>query len=165
MAVSAPAIALRTRLRAGDIGHVVRRHGEIYAAERGWDHRFEAYVAAALAEFALHHDPERERIWLAETEGRIVGSIAIVSAGGDDAQLRWFLVEPACRGTGVGRLLLDAALAFCRSSGRRRVHLWTVAGLDAAARLYRAAGFRLTESLPGSRWAEGVVEERYELDL
>ena len=161
----ADAVTLRSELRAGDIGQVVQRHGLIYAVEHGWDHRFEAYVAGPLSEFALHHDAERERIWLAEIGGRTVGSIAIVSGEADAAQLRWFLVEPDCRGMGVGRLLLDEALAFCRTSGRRRVYLWTAAGLDAAARLYRRAGFTLTESVATGRWAEGLVEERYDLEL
>jgi GNAT superfamily N-acetyltransferase len=162
--VSTP-VTLRGTLRAGDIGHVVQRHGLIYAREHGWDHTFEAYVAGPLAEFALRADAERERLWLAEIGERIVGSIAIVAAGADVAQLRWFLVEPDCRGMGVGRRLIDEALAFCRATGRRRVFLLTVAGLDAAAHLYRGAGFVLTASEPGPGWGRPVVEERYELEL
>ena len=159
------AVRLRDQLRPGDIGHVVQRHGVLYAQERGWDHRFEAYVAGPLAEFALRHDAERERMWLAESAERIVGSIAIVSGEAGAAQLRWYLVEPDCRGMGVGRLLLDEALAFCRATGRTHVYLWTVAGLDAAAHLYRRAGFALTESVPSERWGAPVVEERYDLEL
>ena len=158
-------VTLRSELRAGDIGHVVLRHGLLYALEQGWDHRFEAYVAGPLAAFALQHDAQRERMWLAETGERIVGSIAIVSGEYDAAQLRWFLVEPDSRGMGVGRLLLDEALEFCRRSRRRRVYLWTVAGLDAAAHLYRRAGFVLSASEPSDRWGEAVVEERYDLEL
>jgi GNAT superfamily N-acetyltransferase len=158
-------VHLRHELRAGDIGYVVQRHGVLYARERGWDHRFEAYVAGPLAEFAVNHDAQRERMWLAEIGERTVGSIAIVSGGADAAQLRWYLVEPDCRGLGVGRLLLDEALAFCRATDRRRVYLWTVAGLDAAARLYGRAGFRLVESIATERWGAPVVEERHELEL
>lgn len=159
------AITLRTQLRAGDIGHIIERHGLLYARERGWDHTFEAYVAGPLAEFALSHDPERERIWLAEDPERIVGSIAIVDAGEDDAQLRWFLVEPDCRGSGVGTRLLAEALTFCRDTGRRRVFLWTVHGLDDAARLYARSGFRVAETTPAHRWGADVVEERWDLVL
>ena len=158
-------IALRTRLRAGDIGHIVQRHGLLYALERGWDHTFEAYVAGPLAEFALSHDPARERIWLAEQGERVVGSIAIVGGGADDAQLRWFLVEPECRGMGVGTRLMDAALDFCRDTGRRSVFLWTVKGLDGAARLYARAGFRPAESVPAEQWGASVVQERWVLEL
>jgi GNAT superfamily N-acetyltransferase len=162
--VSAP-FTLRSELRPGDIGHVVQRHGLIYALEYGWDYTFEAYVADTLSEFALRHDPARERLWLAESDGHIVGSIGIVSGEADAAQLRWFLVEPASRGMGVGHRLIEEALAFCRATGRRHVYLWTVAGLDAAVRLYRQAGFTLTRSVPGDRFGTSLVEERYDLQL
>lgn len=158
-------ITLRHELRPGDIGHVVQRHGLIYGALFGWDYTFEAYVARPLAEFALRRDGERERMWLAEMRGRIVGSIAIVSGEADAAQLRWFLVEPECRGMGVGGRLIDEALRFCRATGRRRVYLWTVAGLEAAAHLYTRAGFRLTTAQPQHRWGGDMIEQRYDLDL
>jgi GNAT superfamily N-acetyltransferase len=181
-------IELRTELRPGDLGRVAYLHGTLYAREYGWDATFEAYVAAGLAEFVLDHDPARERIWLAERDGDIVGSIAIVRARGAEsggaavegaapvagkssptpeevAQLRWFLVCPEVRGRRVGRRLIGEALAFCRAAGYRRVILWTVAGLEAAAHLYRAAGFRRVEAMTHEQWGRVVTEERYELEL
>jgi GNAT superfamily N-acetyltransferase len=158
-------VALRHEVRPGDIGWVIHRHGVVYARERGWDATFEAYVAETMAPFALGHDATRERLWLAEIDGRTVGSIAIVSAEKDDAQLRWFLVEPECRGLGIGRRLIDEALAFCRATGRRRVFLLTVEGLSVAARLYERAGFALVESVPARQWGADVIVERYELEL
>ncbi|HUF13167.1 MAG TPA: GNAT family N-acetyltransferase [Longimicrobiales bacterium] len=163
--MTSTAFTLRHELRPGDIGWVVHRHGVLYAREYGWDYRFEAYVAETIVPFGLHHDPARERLWLAEIGERIVGSIAIVSGQADAAQLRWFLVEPDSRGMGIGRRLIDETLAFCRATGRRRVYLLTVTGLDAAAHLYTAAGFRLTEQIPAARWGAEVVEERYDLTL
>jgi N-acetylglutamate synthase-like GNAT family acetyltransferase len=165
MTVAPEAVVLRHDLRAGDIGWVIHRHGVVYAREHGWDPSFEAYVAKTMVGFGLRHDPERERLWLAELDGRTVGSIAIVSAEDDAAQLRWFLVEPECRGMGVGRRLIDEALSFCRATGRRRVFLLTVAGLEAAAHLYAKAGFRLVSSVPAHHWGADVVDERWELDL
>jgi hypothetical protein len=43
--------------------------------------------------------------------------------------------------------------------------LWTVSSLAAAASLYRSAGFRLVEEIPGRRWGVDVVEQRYDLAL
>ena len=64
------------------------------------------------------------------------------------------------------RSLIDESLAFCRAAGYRSVYLWTVTGLDAAARLYRAAGFRKTETKPPAMlWGVTLSEERYDLDL
>lgn len=163
--MTSTAFTLRHELRPGDIGWVVHRHGVLYAREYDWDYRFEAYVAETMVPFGLHHDPARERLWLAEIGERIVGSIAIVSGEADAAQLRWFLVEPDCRGMGIGRRLVDEALTFCRATGRPRVYLRTVTGLDAAAHLYTAAGFRLTAQVPAARWGAEVVEELYDLML
>jgi hypothetical protein len=51
-----PDITIRCTLRPGDIGYVTYLHGSLYAAEYGWDHTFEAYVAGPLAEFGKSHN-------------------------------------------------------------------------------------------------------------
>ena len=107
----------------------------------------------------------RERIWVEERDGRLAGCVAIVAAESDVAQLRWFLVDPAARGTGLGHRLLEAAVAFSRDAGYSRIILWTVAGLAAAQHLYQQAGFVRTEATPVRRWGVDVVEERHELAL
>ena len=158
------AIQLRTDLRPGDIGCLIRLHGVLYAREYGFDHTFEAYVAGPMSEFA-RSDSDRERLWIAECDERIVGCIAIVASSADVAQLRWFLVDPSCRGVGLGRRLLNEAVTFSRAAGYRSIVLWTVSELVAAAHLYRAAGFTKSEEIPGRRWGADVVEEKYELSL
>jgi N-acetylglutamate synthase-like GNAT family acetyltransferase len=157
-------ITIRTELRPGDLGAIIHLHGTLYAREQGWDTSFEAYVAGPLSEFVLRAHP-RERIWVAERDGLIVGCIAIVAASPEAAQLRWFLLEPRTRGTGVGRRLLHGAIAFARAVGYSSLVLWTERSLIAAAQLYRAAGFRLVEERPGHSWGRDVIEERYELEL
>src|SRR5437868_14584394 len=103
--VSHGAVSVRTDLRPGDIGAIVHLHGVLYAREYGFDATFEAYVAGPLAEFVRSGSP-RERLWIAERDGRIVGCVAIVAASPETAQLRWFLVDPSARGMGLGRKLL-----------------------------------------------------------
>jgi ribosomal protein S18 acetylase RimI-like enzyme len=161
----APAgFTLRTVLRPGDLGAIVHLHGVVYAREYGFDPTFEAYVAGPLAGF-VRAGSDRERIWIAERAGRLAGSVAIVAATPATAQLRWFLVDPAARGAGLGRRLLDLAIDFSRGCGYSAITLWTVSALAAAAHLYRAAGFRKVEEKPGRMWGVAVEEERYELDL
>jgi len=158
------ALTIRTELRPGDLGEIVKMHGVFYAREFGFDSSFQAYVAGPLADFA-RRAADRERIWIAEDGARIVGVVAIVAASDEAAQLRWFLVDPETRGLGLGTTLLAQAVEFSRSCGYRRILLWTVRALEAAARLYRAAGFVPTEATPGRHWGVDVIEERYDLSL
>lgn len=157
-------ITLRTDLRPGDFGAVVYLHGTLYAREYGFDPTFEAYVAGPLAEFVLHLC-DRNRIWLAEENDRLVGCIAIVGASETEAQLRWYLVDPSVRGQGLGKRLLQEALQFCRDRGYQTVFLWTVGQLTTAAHVYRSFGFEKVEEKPGRCWGVDLVEEKYELHL
>jgi GNAT superfamily N-acetyltransferase len=160
-------VVLRTSPRADDVDVVAELHARLYAAEDGFGPRFVAYVAEGMAELvrALEHDPGAGRLWLPEVEGRVRGSMAIVRAAPPTAQLRWFLLAPELRGRGLGRHLLDRALAYAEREGYESVFLLTVKGLDRAAKLYRAAGFALTDERPGAPWGEHAIEQRYELRL
>jgi GNAT superfamily N-acetyltransferase len=159
-------VLIRHDLRPGDMGRVIALHGMLYAEEYGFDHGFEAYVAETVAEFGRLARPGLDRLWAAERAGQLVGSIAIVGREDGAAQLRWFLVHPDARGSGLGRRLLHEALTFCRAAGYRSVYLWTVTGLEAAARLYVAAGFRKTETKPpATLWGVDLAEERYDRDV
>lgn len=159
-----PDISIRTELRPGDIGYVIYLHGTLYAAEYGWDHTFEAYVAGTLFEFGKSKN-DRQRIWLVENDGKLAGSIAIVEASKEEAQLRWFLLHPDLRGKGIGRILMSEAILFCREMRYSRIFLLTERKLTAAARLYESAGFRLINENPHEVWGGLVTEQRYELSL
>lgn len=157
---------LRHDLRPGDLGGVAAQHGVLYAVEFGFDHTFEAYVAASLAEFGRDARPDRGRLWVAERNDCIVGSIGIVLHDDAAAQLRWFLVHPDERGHGLGRRMIEESIAFCRAGGCTSVFLWTVGVLVDAARLYTAAGFHKSiEQPPAQQWGTTVTEQRYELTL
>ncbi len=163
------AVTIRHGLKPGDQGMIIHLHGAIYAAEYGLDATFEPYVARPLADFALA-GPDAGRIWLAETAGpggeaRILGCIAVVKVDQGAGQIRWFLLRPEARGKGLGRLLLEAALAYARDEGLSALHLWTFADLDAAIHLYRAYGFALTEEATHAIWGGIRTEQRFDLRL
>jgi len=155
---------MRHDLRPGDLGAIVRLHGILYAREYGFDPTFEAYVAGPLADF-VRRGSDRDRLWIAEQDGRLAGCIAIVAASPEIAQLRWFLVDPSTRGTGLGKWLLQEAIAFSKEREYEQVFLWTVSALQAAAHLYQLVGFRKVEEEAGRMWGVDVVEEKYELQL
>jgi GNAT superfamily N-acetyltransferase len=142
-------------------------HGELYAAEFGWDESFEALVARIVADYAAAHDPGREAAWIAELDGRRVGCVMCVADRDDRATalLRTLLVHPDARGLGLGLLLLDACLTFAAGAGYERVRLWTNDPLTAARHLYLKRGFELVAQEPHSSFGVELVGQTYELEL
>lgn len=147
----------------GDLGWIVQRHGALYAAEQGWDHRFEGVVAGVVSDYVKTHDPAREACWIAEHEGQKVGSILLACESDTVGRLRLLLVEPSARGLGVGQALIAACLGFARDAGYAEVVLWTQANLLPARKLYAAAGFELEESWPYDGFGADLVSESWRL--
>ena len=159
---AATAFALRHDLRPGDLGALVSLHGTVYARECGFDSTFEAHIARHLGEF-VQARTDCDQLWIAEWEGRLAGSIAIVSHSERDAQLCWLLVEPSARSLGLGRRLLHTAVAFCRRYQYEYVFLQSFRVMTAASHLFRSIGFEKAGEWPSERWDVAVVEELYVL--
>ncbi|MGW0943660.1 GNAT family N-acetyltransferase [Streptomyces sp. NPDC002623] len=159
---SRAAIEVDTELRPGDVGQIAVLHAREYAEIAGFGVAFEAVVAGDLAEFVRRDDPA-DRIWIARDEdGTVVGSIAVeLSHGPREAHLRWFLVGRAARGTGLGRRLLNDAVAYCDAGGAEATALWTFQGLDTARAMYEKHGFALVSEQSGDRWGNTVVEQLF----
>ncbi|QHC20984.1 bifunctional helix-turn-helix transcriptional regulator/GNAT family N-acetyltransferase [Streptomyces sp. GS7] len=162
---SAPAVTLRTT-RPGDLGWMVERNAALYAAEYGFDLRYEALVARIVAEYAEGFDPRWDRTWIAELAGERVGAVMCVrDARPGVARLRLLLVEPGARGHGVGRRLVGACVEFAREAGYGELVLWTNSVLGAARRIYQRAGFELAAEEPHRSFGQDLVGQDWRLTL
>ena len=90
-------------------------------------------------------------VLVAEDNGHVIGYAYAAVEGYDYMALRGpagvlhdVIVDSEHRGRGVGRLLLDATLAYLKSRGAPRVILWTAERNEPAQRLFASVGFRRT---------------------
>lgn len=94
-------------------------------------------------------------------EGPVIGTIALRRLGDDCAELKRFYLLEAWHGMGLGKRLLETAIAHARDQGFARVRLDTTLKSEAAIRLFEAAGFTRIERYNEDRFAELF----FELDL
>jgi ribosomal protein S18 acetylase RimI-like enzyme len=115
-------------------------------------HRDEGHPLDAAGEAALRAIAEGEtlaRAWIARKDGEPVGYLVItlgysVEYGGRDGFIDDLYLAPASRGRGLGRKLLEFALAEAAALGIRTLHLEVEPDNESAARLYRSTGFAET---------------------
>ena len=90
-------------------------------------------------------------VLVAERDGAVIGYTYAGVEGFDYMSLRGpagvlydIVVDPAHRGNGVGRMLLDATIAALEARGASQVVLSTAERNESAQRLFDRAGFRRT---------------------
>jgi GNAT superfamily N-acetyltransferase len=144
---------------------VLERHAFLFEDEGGWDEPFIAMIARLIADYLGDNDPEREAAWVAELNGRRVGSVYCVRRSDEVAQLRLLFVDAEARGHGVGSKLVERCIEFARERGYERMMLSTVSPLESARKIYDAAGFTQTKEEPDPAFPEGAMAQEMWLDL
>lgn len=158
-------IQIRHVLQLGDLGYLTYLHAKIYKDECGYDLEFEGYVCKTFYDFTERYEPKRDRFFLAEADGKIVGSIAILGHSDTEAQLRWFLLMPEYRGIGLGKELFRLAMEYCQEMKFNHVWLLTTSDQEKATAIYQQKGFQETEATPVKMWGREMVEKKLELFL
>jgi len=144
---------------AGDKDWLVHQHGELYAQDEGFDETFGPLVDAILTDFLNTHDPSCEAGWIAEANGRRLGSIFCVKQDESTAKLRVFLLVPKARGKGLGKRLLATCMGFARDKGYSGMQLWTHESHRAAGALYRGADWSLDSETPVHSFGKDNIEQ------
>ena len=153
------------RDRVGDLGHIASRQGLIYEQEYGWGKTYEALAAKILSEFVGRDDAVNERAWIAESHGKILGSVYLMKEDAETARLRLLYVEPQARGLGLGKKLVSECTTFARATGYKRIVLWTQSSLTAARKLYVNEGYELIKQEPHHSFGKDLVGETWKLVL
>ncbi|OEZ49281.1 mycothiol acetyltransferase [Janthinobacterium sp. MP5059B] len=159
-----PAYILRNP-QPGDMGWIIHRQAVLYTQEYGWNNEYEALVAEILAKFVQEFDPARERCWIAEKDGKVIGSVFIVRQDDTTAKLRLLYVDPSARGLGIGSRLVDECLRFSRQVGYTKMVLWTNSILTDARRIYDKAGFQLVEEEVHHSFGKDLIGQVLARDL
>ncbi len=149
----------------GDLGWVTHKQSALYAKEYGWDWTFEGLAADIVGQFVKSFDAQKERCWIAERDGEIVGSVFVVKHDATTAKLRMLYVDETARGCGLGRRLVDECLRFARTKGYTRMILWTNDVLVSARRIYQAAGFVLIDESTHQSFGKQLVGQTWGIDL
>lgn len=158
-------VEIRSNLKPGDIGMLIHMHGWIYSMECGYNHLFEGYVCKTFYEFLRTYSQDKDRFWIAEEDGEIVGSIAIIGHSNEKAQLRWFILHPDYRGIGIGKILFQEAMGYCKEMGYQHIFLETTEDQKTAIAMYKKEGFKKISEQENESWGMRLLEQTYELYL
>jgi ribosomal protein S18 acetylase RimI-like enzyme len=142
----------RTRLRA--LADAPLALGEFLAEEEA----FPLSYWESIADFSEAAD---ERVaFVAVQDASFVGMVGgdFRHADSGVASLVALWVEPAARGKGVGRRLVQAVVDWAQQRGADRVELWVVNSNDAAQALYRRTGFMPAHLVQPVPWAPSFSE-------
>lgn len=145
----------------GDRDWLLAQHKAHYTANDGFDSSFGVLVGEILDDFLAHHDPTRERGWIAHAGGRRLGSIFCVRLDEETAKLRLFFLHPDARGRGLGRQLLAECMRFAQSTGYTGMQLWTHESHKAACALYERAGWMLESAKPVRSFGQDLIEQQW----
>jgi GNAT superfamily N-acetyltransferase len=99
------------------------------------------------------------RVFLAYATELAVGCVALIPMGDGVYELSKMAVSPVMRGQGIGRRILEHAIAEARALGAKSLFLGSSSKLKNAVHLYESIGFRHVppDKLPDMHYARADV--------
>jgi putative acetyltransferase len=126
--------------KASDVAEVVALVRTVLA-EFGLAYGDGAETDRQLESLPASYEGQGGRFWVALRDGRIVGTAGIFPVDRETFELRKMYLDLDARGLGLGRRLLDQAIAYAREAGARRIVLDTADRMVRAISFYEANGF------------------------
>ncbi|EAZ81411.1 GNAT family N-acetyltransferase [Algoriphagus machipongonensis] len=160
-----PKYTIRHQLKPGDLSQIAALHGKIYGEEHGFPIGFEVYVMQSVVEFFEQFDTEKDRVWIVESDERMVGFLLLMHRPNNQAQLRYFILDKTFRGIGLGKKLMGEWMDFFQERQYQSAYLFTTKGLDPAVSLYERHGFRKVSEKMTENFGFPMLEVYYRLDL
>jgi putative acetyltransferase len=131
----------------------------------------ERYFTVEQEDRRVFDDPEGEivgpggQVFFLLDEGGVRGTCAVIRRDGETFELAKMAVDPAVRGRGYGDRLMEAAIAFAREAGARRLMLLSNTRLAPALTLYRKHGFRDVPLDPANGYTRADIQLELALRL
>lgn len=149
-----------------DINYIIDRQLSLYESERKFtSETWKNYLIDGVQSVLKKFDEKKDCIFILDSNKIPSGCIAVTHKEENEAQLRYFFIEPELRGIGAGKILLNKAINYCKEKKYSKVFLWTVSAQETARRMYKSAGFELTETHQDESWGTPVVEEKWEVKI
>lgn len=138
-ATTPPSIEISPARSDADIALVRELFGE-YAESIGVDLEYQGF-SSELSGLPVPYAPPTGELLLARVDGKLAGCVALRALDSCAAEMKRLYVRPSGRGTGLGKRLVEAAIAAAKRAGYDELRLDTLSSMDAAQQLYRGMGF------------------------
>ena len=127
-----------------------------YADAIGIDLEYQGF-SAELASLPVPYAPPGGTLLIARSAGQVAGCVAMRPLGGGVGEMKRLYVRSDYRGSGLGKLLVEAVIHAARQAAYRELRLDTLETMESARALYRRLGFVEIQPysekyLPGTRF-------------
>lgn len=140
--------------KPGEEKYVAEAQKRVYTEEYNWGPAFTDYAVKIALDFAGQEKNDNEELWVAETEGKLIGCIMLCCTEEPlTGQLRLFLVEKDYRCYGVGSALTGELIKKAKTAGYEKLVLWTASPLKSAISHYEKLGFCSVEETENTCWS------------